>query len=81
MDEERQQLKDVKNLLTIFTERLANISKHYSIIVSPKDNTSGNREFEWLTKIHNTGNITNFLPLVMAARIHYENKKLQKMNI
>ncbi|MCF8131319.1 MAG: DUF262 domain-containing HNH endonuclease family protein [Deltaproteobacteria bacterium] len=70
---------EVKDFLISFTNGLAEISKHYSVIVSPaQNNTMNNRELEWLSKIHNTGNIANFLPLMVAARIHCEDKKIDE---
>jgi uncharacterized protein with ParB-like and HNH nuclease domain len=70
--------KEVKDFLVIFTNGLAEISKHYSIIVSPvPENTFNDTELEWLTKIHNTGNIANFLPLMVATRIRCENNKIE----
>lgn len=69
--------EDVKDFLVIFTNGLAKISKHYSTIISPsQNNTMNSIELEWLTKIHNTGNIANFLPLMTSARIQCENKKI-----
>jgi uncharacterized protein with ParB-like and HNH nuclease domain len=66
-------IEETKNFLIKFSEGLANISYHYSIVVTPKNNNIPNDEFTWLSKIHNTGNISNFLPLIIAARIKCEN--------
>lgn len=58
-----------KVFLKSFTEALAEVSSHYAAIVNPTvTNTLSPEELCWLTKIHNTGNIANFLPLLVAAR-------------
>ncbi len=58
-----------KVFLKCFTEALAEVSSHYAAIVNPTvTNTLSPEELRWLTKIHNTGNIANFLPLLVAAR-------------
>lgn len=65
--------EDVKDFLITFTDGLAHISKHYGAVITPsQSNTLCNSELEWLTKIHHTGNIANFLPLMVAARIQQE---------
>jgi hypothetical protein len=63
-----------RNFITKFAEELGKISKHYASILCPTDkNTFSADEKIWLSKIHHTGNIANFLPLMVAARIHREN--------
>jgi len=58
-----------KVFLESFTEALAEVSSHYAAIKNPTvTNTLSSEELRWLTKIHNTGNITNFLPLLVAVR-------------
>ncbi|MDB6173800.1 MAG: hypothetical protein JWL59_3111 [Chthoniobacteraceae bacterium] len=58
-----------KEFLKSFTEALAEVSRHYRVIINPTaTNTQSPEELRWLTKIHNTGNIANFLPLLVAAR-------------
>jgi len=58
-----------KEFIARFADGLAEISSHYAIITSPRaDNTVSRDELLWLTKIHHTGNIANFLPLMVAAR-------------
>lgn len=60
-----------KQFIEQFADELAVISSHYAIITSPtKSNTLSPEEFLGLTKIHHTGNIANFLPLMVAARKH-----------
>jgi hypothetical protein len=63
--------EDTKAFIVKFTEGLAEISSHYAGILRPtKDNTPSADELRWLTKIHHTGNIANFLPLMVAVRKH-----------
>ena len=58
-----------KVFLKSFTEALAEVSSHYATIMNPTvANTLSPEELRWLTKIHNTGNIANFLSLLVAAR-------------
>ena len=66
--------EDTKQFLEEFSNGLADISKHYSHIISPKaEDTLSKDEFTLLMKIH-TGNIANFLPLMVVARMHRESK-------
>ena len=63
--------EDTKAFIVRFTEGLAEISSHYAGIIRPtKENTLSVNELRWLTKVHHTGNIFNFLPLMVAARKH-----------
>lgn len=56
-----------------FADGLAEVSSHYAIITNPTEsNTFSVGELRWLTKIHNTGNIANFLALIVAARKQME---------
>ena len=55
-----------------FIEGLSTVSDHYCIVVSPCDKFRRqliDGEEKWLTKIHNTRHIANFLPLMIATRI------------
>ena len=62
---------DTKAFIKRFAEGLADVSYHYATITSPSEsNTFSNDELLWLTKIHHTGNIANFLPLMVATRKH-----------
>jgi hypothetical protein len=64
---------DTKAFITSFADGLAEISRYYASITSPTaTNTVSQDELLWLTKIHHTGNIANFLPLMVAARKHRE---------
>jgi len=63
--------------LVRFSDGLSLVSKHYSRIVNPTpEGCLSGEEYVWLTKIHHTGNIANFLPLLTAARIRVEEEKV-----
>lgn len=58
-----------KAFITLFADGMANISSHYASITRPSTTSMvSSAELLWLTKIHHTGNIANFLPLMVAAR-------------
>lgn len=58
-----------KVFLKYFAEVLAEVSSDYAAIKNPTEmNALSPEEHRWLIKIHNTGNIANFLPLLVAAR-------------
>lgn len=68
-DVSKRSRDDTKLFLKHFTEVLAEVSSHYAAILKPREtNALSPEELRWLTKIHNTGNIANFLPLIVAAR-------------
>jgi hypothetical protein len=68
-DFSKRTAENTRAFLKSFTEALAETSSHYAAIRSPTArNTLSADELLWLTKIHNTGNIANFLPLLVATR-------------
>lgn len=68
---EKHTKANTKAFIARFAEGLAEISSYYASITSPTvSNTISQDELLWLTKIHHTGNIANFLPLMVAARKH-----------
>ena len=68
--------EETQAYLARFGDGLSLVSKHYAQIVAPSPKASlAEDEYRWLTKIHNTGNIANFLPLMTAARIRLEERK------
>ena len=69
---------EVKNFLLSFIDGLALISKHYSIIIKPKQETTTTKEFELLSKIKNAGNIANYLPLIVSVKIQHEKLLIQE---
>lgn len=70
---------DTKEFIVRFANGLAKISSYYASITSPTaSNTISTDELLWLTKIHHTGNIANFLPLMVAARKHREDGSISE---
>lgn len=67
---------EVKSFLLKFVDGLALISKHYSIIIKPDQACFDDNELSLLTKIRNAGNIANYLPLMVAARIKREGNEI-----
>ena len=62
---------DTKRFIIRFAEELGKISRHYACILEPTlKNALSTDEFIWLNKIHHSENIANFLPLLVAARMH-----------
>jgi hypothetical protein len=60
--------EDTSNFIINFTTGLSGISKHYSKIIKPDKDSEINKESLWLSKIRHTGNIANYLPLIVATR-------------
>jgi len=74
---QKRSKSDTKTFVEHFSDGLAEVSKLYACITSPtKTNVVSPAELIWLTKIHNVGNVANFLPLMVAARKHRENDPL-----
>lgn len=67
-DFSRKTKEDTKKFISTITLGLAEISKHYSAIIQPSENSEIEGEFTWLTKIINAGNVANYLPLMIAVR-------------
>ena len=62
-----------------FADGLAKVSHHYSFIISPESkNALSKDETKWPTKILHVGNISNFLPLLVAARMQCEQGHVAK---
>ena len=75
----KRSLPETMKFIEQFADELAVISSHYAIITNPtKSNTLSPDEFLWLTKIHQTGNIANFLPLMVAARKHRDGGRISE---
>jgi hypothetical protein len=74
----RKSKNDVKDFLLKFVDGLALISKHYSAIIKPGNNSFDESEVILLAKIRNTGNIANYLPLMVASRIKCEASEVSK---
>lgn len=75
-----QRSKDAtKEAIEQFADGLAKVSHHYSFIISPNAKDAISREeTKWLTKILHGGNISNFLPLLVAARMRCEQGDVAK---
>ena len=69
---------ETKNFISEFSSGLEEISKHYSAIIKPKENSEIQNEFTWLSKIKHTGNIANYLPLIVASRISTEKGEIEE---
>lgn len=69
-------LDDTKQYIYDFTNGLAKISKHYSEIINPTKTSKNKEEYIWLTKIRNAGNISNFIPLLVATRMKYKTNEI-----
>lgn len=67
---------ETREFIETFIEGLDEVSIHYSIIYDPKEADCSADEYQWLLNIHHTGNIANFLPLLVAARIKCKGQKI-----
>ncbi|ABX06657.1 MAG TPA: DUF262 domain-containing protein [Herpetosiphon sp.] len=64
---------ETKIFIEHFVMGLAEVSHHYASIINPTTTTAlFEAERIWLSKIRHTGNIANFLPLMVAARKQYQ---------
>ena len=58
-----------RQFLRTFVDGLPKVAKQYCAVLSPtENNTRSKRELLWLERIRHTGNIANFLPLLVASR-------------
>ncbi len=60
--------ESVQEFIIRFTQGLSEVSSHYSKIISPEVSTEIDNEYKWLSKIKNSGNIANYLPIIVATR-------------
>lgn len=75
----KRSLEATRAFIIRFTEGLAELSNHYASITNPSAaNKLSDEELRWLTKIHHTGNIANFLPLMVAARKHRVEQRISE---
>ena len=66
---EKQSKEKVKQFILSFVDGLEEVSAQYATILKPNSGVPVSaEEVTWLAKIHNTGNIANFLPLMVIAR-------------
>ncbi|OHA62731.1 MAG: hypothetical protein A2117_01290 [Candidatus Wildermuthbacteria bacterium GWA2_46_15] len=76
---EKRTQAETRKFITDFADGLADISRHYANIINPTEkNKISADELLWLTKIRHTNNIANFLPLMVAARKHRENRNISE---
>jgi hypothetical protein len=68
--------KNTRELLSKIVKGLSVVSLHYAQILNPDEDVNSAKEYKWLTKIRRAGNIATYLPLLVAARIKYFNKKI-----
>jgi len=66
-----------REFIDLFIDGLAEISAHYAILTKPTpDSCCTSDELDWLLNIHHTGNIANFLPLMVVCRIQMSQNKI-----
>lgn len=69
-DQGKKSREAIKGKISTFADLLAKVSKHYLAIMAPNEQRSfSKKEVAWLKKIRRTGNVANFLPLMVSARI------------
>ena len=68
--------QETKHFIITLVNGLAEISNHYAIITNPQRDKLSKDEFIWLSKIRHAGNIANFLPLIVSARIQFAKKAI-----
>ncbi|MDR1149002.1 MAG: DUF262 domain-containing HNH endonuclease family protein [Spirochaetaceae bacterium] len=68
--------KKTRELLSKIVGGLSILSFHYAQILKPNENVNSAEEYKWLAKIRRAGNIAIYLPLLVAARIKYFNKRI-----
>lgn len=59
-----------------FIELLAKVARCYVKVWAPDPNSAIPGEYEWLSNILHTGNVANFLPLLVVAKLKLEEEKL-----
>lgn len=69
----------IKELIIRFAEGLAETSGYYASIMNPQDGLAlSSGEKDWLTKIHHTDNVANFLPMMIAAHKRFRNGRISE---
>lgn len=72
-------MEAVKVKMEVFVDLLATASNHYAAIKNPTNSRALNGdECKWLKKLNNGGNLANFLPLIIAARMGCVSGKITK---
>ena len=75
---DKKTLSETHKLLEQMIKGLSVISFHYSQILKPTEENCFDDEYKWLKKIRRADNISTFLPLLIAARIEYYNKRISQ---
>ncbi|WML89909.1 DUF262 domain-containing HNH endonuclease family protein [Thiothrix lacustris] len=73
-DFSKKSKNNTKEYIYRFVNGLAIVSKHYAEAIKPSSKNSID-EYTWLTKIRRIGNMANFLPLIIAAKIKLNDGK------
>lgn len=77
----KQSQEQVKKFINSFVQGLAEVSGHYATIIKPDSGLMiSDDERVWLEKIHNTGNIANFLPLMVVSRKYCVDKAIAEID-
>jgi hypothetical protein len=74
-DFDKNNIQQIKDFITRFVEGISLISKYYAQIIKPLNDNKN--EFIWLSKIANSGNIANYLPLMVAVKIKKEKGEIE----
>lgn len=61
-----------------FINGLSEIAGHYAILTNPTQDSCSDSELEWLLNIHHTGNIANFIPLMVVSRMQMSRDKISE---
>lgn len=69
---------DVIDFIYEFTSVLSSVSKFYSEVIS--NDQPSPQQAKWLSKIKRAGNIANFLPLIVVAKMHLEAGRIPEID-
>lgn len=61
--------EEIIKFISAFSTLLAKAAKQYVLVLKPNPNSAIAGEFEWITNILHTGNVANFQPLLVAAKL------------
>lgn len=76
---EEKSKEETRKFIDQFSGGLADVSGFYASIMSKRNTVSGD-ELLWLSKIHHSKNVSNFLPLLVAARKNRESGSITEEN-
>lgn len=69
---EKGRRENIAGFIKEFAKLLANVSQRYVNVLKPDSGSVILGEYEWLSNILHTGNVANFLPLLVASRMRLE---------